>query len=154
MSSLYNIWYFFTTQRWYLINIVCVSIIIHWVSQVALSLRICLQRQESKEMWFGKIPWRRKWQVTPDFLPGKFHGQRNVVGYGSWDHKEVNPKEFSVIHYNDCISCAFKEILRTVFTCWYFLPDMVRYLTYFIHTRQLAIFERQISLKAPQPWEY
>ena len=26
--------------------------------------------------WVGKIPWRRKWQPTPVFLPGKSHGQR------------------------------------------------------------------------------
>ena len=25
--------------------------------------------------------WSRKWQPTPIFLPGKFHGQRNLVGY-------------------------------------------------------------------------
>ena len=30
---------------------------------------------------FGKIPWRRKWQPTPVFFPGKSHGQRNLVGY-------------------------------------------------------------------------
>ena len=154
MCSLYNIWYFFTTQRWYLIRIICVSILKHWASQVALLLRICLQRRESKEMRFGKIPWRRKWQVTPEFLPGKFHGQRNLVGHGSRDHKEVNPKQFSVIQDNECISCAFKEIRRTVFTCWYFLPDTVCYLTLFIHRRQLAILERQMSFKAQQPREY
>ena len=27
--------------------------------------------------WTGKIPWRRKWQPTLVFLPGKFHGQRS-----------------------------------------------------------------------------
>ena len=26
--------------------------------------------------WFRKIPWRRKWQPTLVFLPGKCHGQR------------------------------------------------------------------------------
>ena len=31
--------------------------------------------------WFGKISWRRKWQPTPVFLPGKSHGRRNLVGY-------------------------------------------------------------------------
>ena len=31
--------------------------------------------------WVGKIPWRGKWQPTPVFLPGKPHGQRNLVGY-------------------------------------------------------------------------
>ena len=30
--------------------------------------------------WMGKIPWRRKWQPTPVFLPGESHGQRNLVG--------------------------------------------------------------------------
>ena len=26
------------------------------------------------------FPQRRKWQLTPVFLPGKFHGQRSLVG--------------------------------------------------------------------------
>ena len=38
--------------------------------------------------WMGKIPWRRKWQPTTVFLPGKFHGQRRLVGYSPWDPKE------------------------------------------------------------------
>ena len=29
----------------------------------------------------GQIPWNRKWQPAPVFLPGKFHGQRSLVGY-------------------------------------------------------------------------
>ena len=36
----------------------------------------------------GKISWRRKWQRTPVFLPGKSHGQRSVVGYSPWGRKE------------------------------------------------------------------
>ena len=30
--------------------------------------------------WVGKIPWSRKWQPTPVFLPGEFHGQRVLAG--------------------------------------------------------------------------
>ena len=30
---------------------------------------------------------RRKWQPTPAFLPGEFHGQRSMVGYGPWGHR-------------------------------------------------------------------
>ena len=30
--------------------------------------------------WVGKIPWRRKWQPTPVFLPGESHGQRSLEG--------------------------------------------------------------------------
>ena len=39
-------------------------------------------------LWVGKIPWRRKWQPTPVFLPGKFYGQRRLVGYNPWGYKE------------------------------------------------------------------
>ena len=30
--------------------------------------------------WVGKITWRRNWQATPVFLPGKSHGQRSLEG--------------------------------------------------------------------------
>ena len=36
----------------------------------------------------------QKWQPTPVFLPGKFHGQRNLVGYSPWGHKESNATEW------------------------------------------------------------
>ena len=32
---------------------------------------------------FNRQLWRRKWQPTPVFLPGKSHGQRKLVGYSS-----------------------------------------------------------------------
>ena len=34
--------------------------------------------------WIGNIPWRRKWQTAPVFLPEKPHGQRRLVGYSPW----------------------------------------------------------------------
>ena len=40
--------------------------------------------------WVGKIPWRRKWQPTPVFLPGKSNGQRSLVGYSPWGRKELD----------------------------------------------------------------
>ena len=43
---------------------------------------------EHFDPWVGRIPWRRKWKPTPVFLPGKFHGQRSLVGYSPWDHRE------------------------------------------------------------------
>ena len=35
-----------------------------------------------------KIPWRRKWQPTPVFLPRKSHGERSLADYSPWGHKE------------------------------------------------------------------
>ena len=54
----------------------------------------CLQYGRCKKCRFDprvrKIPWRRKWQPTAVFLPGKFHGQRSLVGYSPWGHKELD----------------------------------------------------------------
>ena len=41
----------------------------------------------------GKIPWGRKWQPTPVFLPGKCHGQRSLVGYSPLGPKESDMTE-------------------------------------------------------------
>ena len=59
--------------------------------------RLCLQcrsrRRRGFYPWVGKIPWVRKWQPTPVFLPGKFHGQKSWVGYSPRGHKESNTTE-------------------------------------------------------------
>ena len=47
--------------------------------------RLCLQcRRHEFNPWVRKIPWRRKWQPTPVFLPGESHGQRSLAGYSPW----------------------------------------------------------------------
>ena len=43
-------------------------------------------------------PWSRKWQPTPVFLPEKFHGQRSLVGYSPWGHKESDMTEWLNSH--------------------------------------------------------
>ena len=53
----------------------------------------CLQcRRPGFDPWVGKILWRRKWQLTPVFLPGKSHGW-SLVGYSPWGHKELDTTE-------------------------------------------------------------
>ena len=34
----------------------------------------------------GRIFWRRKWQPTPIFLPGKVRGQRSLAGCSPWGY--------------------------------------------------------------------
>ena len=45
----------------------------------ACQCRRCKRRGFS--LWVGKIPWRRKWQPTPVFLPAESRGQRSLAGY-------------------------------------------------------------------------
>ena len=47
----------------------------------------CRYRRYVFDPWVGNIPWRRKWQPAPVFLPGKSHGQRSPEGYSPWDHR-------------------------------------------------------------------
>ena len=37
-----------------------------------------------------QLPWRRKWQPTPVFLPGEFHWQRSLAGWSPWGRKELD----------------------------------------------------------------
>jgi len=47
------------------------------------------------DLWVGMISWRREWLLpTPVFLPGEFHGQRSLVGYSPWGHKESDMTEW------------------------------------------------------------
>ena len=40
-------------------------------------------------LWVRKIPWSREWLSTAVLLPGELHGQRGLVGYSPWGHKET-----------------------------------------------------------------
>ena len=48
----------------------------------------CLSVQETQETWAPSLgqedPLKEEWQPTPAFLPGKFHGQRSLVGFSLW----------------------------------------------------------------------
>ena len=46
----------------------------------------------------GKTPWRKKWQPTPVSLPGKFPGQRSLVGYSPGGRKESTTTEHAHTH--------------------------------------------------------
>ena len=62
----------------------------------------CQCRRHEFDPWVEKIPWRRKWQPTPVYLPGKFHGLRRLVGYSSWGCKESDTTEllhFTSLHF-------------------------------------------------------
>ena len=50
---------------------------------------ICQCQRGRLSPWVQKFPWRRKWQPTPVFLPGKSPGQRRLAGYSSWAYKRV-----------------------------------------------------------------
>ena len=52
-------------------------------------------------LWLRKTPWRRTWQPTPVFLPGKFHRERGLEGLQSMGHKELDTTERLSIAHDD-----------------------------------------------------
>ena len=59
----------------------------------------------------GNMPWRRKWQPTPVFLPGKSHGRWSLVGYCPWGCKESDITE--QLHFRRHIKKQRQQSL-----CW------------------------------------
>ena len=72
------------------------SNIVFWMNKCMHMLSLWLSSRESAcqcrsrdfHPWVEKIPWRRKWQPTPVFLPEKSHGQRSLTDYSLWGLKE------------------------------------------------------------------
>ena len=48
------------------------------------------------DLWVRKIPWSRKAQPAPVFLPGKFHGQKSLVGPQSMRPQRVRHNQMHI----------------------------------------------------------
>ena len=53
----------------------------------------CQCKRQGFDLQIRKIPWRRKWQPAPVFMPGECNGQRSLAGYSPQDHKELDMME-------------------------------------------------------------
>ena len=65
-------------------------------SDIPISWRIF----HSLLLFTQSIPWKRRWQPTPVFLPGKSHGRQNLVGCSPWGHKESDTTERLPFHFS------------------------------------------------------
>ena len=62
--------------------------------------------------WVGKIPWRKKWQPTPVFLPGKSHGQRSLARYSPWSRRaghDIVTKQ-TTVRASVTLICQFQKM--------------------------------------------
>ena len=83
------------TNRWFRTICVCLRscLLPRWLSSKESA---CQGRRLGFDLWVKKSSSRRKWQLTPGFLPGKFHGQRRLADYSPWDSQKVSPKSISL----------------------------------------------------------
>ena len=69
--------------------------------QMERVLKICLPMQETlytQVRSLGpEVPLEMEWLPIPVFLPGKSHGERNLVDYSSGSHSQVNLSTYRVV---------------------------------------------------------
>ena len=94
-------------------------------------------RRHMFNLWIRKIPWSRKWQPTPVFLPGKSYRQRSLVGYSPWGRKESDMTErlhlTLVENYLDFNNCSHLVLAVCFYICNYimnFVSKWIRHLSY------------------------
>ena len=78
----------------------------------------------------GRSPWKRAWQPTPVILPRESRGQRSLVGYSPWGHKESDMTEVTACTHahgylnvgelfytlsSGCVSYAHSVFLLSIF---------------------------------------
>ena len=70
-----------------------------------------------------EIPWGRKWQPTPVFLPGKSYGQRSLVGYSPWVAEWLSMHACITSHQSEWSSSKNLQIInagnRPLIHCWW-----------------------------------
>ena len=97
-------------------------------SQVSLVLKNLLAVQETQEMWVWSLdgPSSRKWQPTPVFLPGKFHGsQKSQTWLRNWVQCYIWVESYSI-----CLSVtyvAWHEVFK-VHLCYSMWQDFFSFL--------------------------
>ena len=109
--------------------------------------------------WVRKIPWRRERLPTPKFLPGKFQGQRSLMGYSPWGCKESDMTEWltlslfipkivrffpsyllgilhlCVIHSELIFVESVRSVSRGFFLFFFFFPETVQLFQCYLLTK-------------------
>ena len=82
-------------RNWILSQYLYTEGLLRWLSNKESAYQYKRHKRCGFNSWVRKIPWRRKWQPTPVFSPGKFHGQKSLGGYSPWGCKESDMMEHS-----------------------------------------------------------
>ena len=69
---------------------------------------------------------RRQWQPTPVLSPGKFHGQRSLVGYSPRGHRESDTT--GQLHFRALLCLDETSAYGNGMVVWIFSPDRSNFL--------------------------
>ena len=131
----------------------------------------CQCRPHRLNPWVRKIPWSRKWQRTPIFLPGKSHGQRSLAGCSPWGSQRVGRNWVSThtFSFYQFLSAGKSLCLITDHSMWdhkkpglesWFYPDCFSFLLFgesfinsFVFEAEIAVcgFSTAVVVEGPTP---
>ena len=101
-------------------------------------------RDTGSDPWVRKILQRRARQPILVFLPGKFHGQRSLLGYSPWGCKELDMTEgLSTVQHSKYFFGIRKKFIKILGYCFYpqILPPAITG-CYLIHQENCLGTER------------
>ena len=75
-----------------------------------------------------KILWRRKWQPTSVFLARKSDGQRSLVDYSPWGHKESDMTECAGMHTQRGRQGRWETEIEKEQDLWEWTPSFPRFM--------------------------
>jgi len=88
-----------------------------------------------RETWVQSLgqedPWRRKWQPTPIFLPGKLHRQTSLMSYNSRGHKESDTTEKLTLSLS--LPWVYLCVFIHHFHCFQFIKEVEHVPYYIVH---------------------
>ena len=105
-----------------------VSLVAHMVKN--------LSAMRETQVWF--LGWEdplEKEMATPAFLPRKSHGQRNLLGYSLWGHKESDTTEWLILSLSLSLSLAY-------------MRRPCQYIPVFLHGECLAIYSSILAWRS------
>ena len=92
-----------------------------WASLLAKMVKNLSAIRRYKRHWFNpwvrNVPWRRGWRTLQSSCLENSHGQRMLMGYSPWSHKELNMTEWpSTAQHAPFLKCSSYKILRFPWT--------------------------------------
>ena len=103
------------------LNAVCFRFYFSLVAQKVKNLPAI--QETGFDPWLRKIPQRKKWQLTPIFLPGEVHGQRSLVGFSPWGRKELDTTEqLAHIYHSQIFYIEYRFDFLNLFLTFFFFP--------------------------------
>ena len=75
-------------------------------------------RRPGFDPWVRKLPWRREWPPTPVLVRGESHGQRSLVCYSQWGHRESDRTEWVTLFYTQTHVLSQKLFFNTKTPVW------------------------------------